>query len=144
MKRFIRCICLILVVSTMLGTVAFAAESRASSFFTKYSVYLYRESSTSRTFQVWFDVLATRTMTELGASTIKIQRSSDGVNWTTMKTFSKDDYSQMICSNTARHATYVTYTGLKDYYYRAYVELYAKDSTGTAYMPAYTSKIQLP
>lgn len=82
-------------------------------------------------------------MTELGASIIKVQRSSDGANWTTMKTFYKEDYSQMICTNTVCHAAYVTYTGTRGYYYRAYIELYAKNSSGTGIMPEYTSTIQL-
>lgn len=143
MKRFIRCACLLLVVLLMMGTAAFAAESRASYYFTRSSVYLYRETSTTRTFEVWFDVLATHSMQELGASTIKVQRSSDGVNWTTMKTFTKEDYSQMICSNTVQHDSYVTYTGTKGYYYRAVITLYAKDSSGTGIMTETTSKIQL-
>lgn len=144
MKRFIRCVCLVLVVACLTTNLAFAAENvepRASNFFWCSSVYLYQRSD--RTFEVWFDVSAVHTMDELGASVIKVQRSADGENWTTMKTYTKESYSQMIRSNTQYHADCVTYTGTEGYYYRAYIELYAKDSSGTGYMDRYTSSLLL-
>ena len=142
MKRFVRCICILMAAVILLTTPAFAAESvqpRSSSFFSGSSVYLYKLSGAS--FQVWFDVLATHSMEILGASTIKVQRSSDGETWTTMKTFRMGSYPQMICENTAWHADCVTYTGASGYYYRAFIILYAKDSSGTGEMYRYTSSL---
>lgn len=144
MKRFFRVISFFLVAVMLFSTVAFAAEeasARASNYFLASSVYLYKTTGT--TFQVWFDVKSVKTMDELGASMIKVQRSSDGETWTTMKTYSKADYPELICEDTVRHAACVTYTGTAGYYYRAYVELYAKKDTGTAYMPEYTSSMLL-
>lgn len=144
MKRFIRYISLLLVILVLFPIAALAAEEAtpwASNFFGGSSVFLYKTSNT--TFEAWFDVKAVRTMDELGVSVIKIQRSSDGEDWTTMKTFKKEDYSHLICEDTARHAECVSYTGTKGYYYRAYVELYAKNSSGTGYMPEYTSSMLL-
>ena len=144
MKRFIRCTCLLLVLSMMLVFPAFAAEAapRASNFFGSSSVYLCNISGTS--FEAWFEVTGVRTMDIIGAKTIKIQRSSDGSSWTTVKTFSMDSYSSLVDDNTAGHITGVSYTGSHGYYYRAYIQLYAKKGVNTATMDRYTSKIYIP
>ena len=144
MKRHIKCICLLLALVMVLSIPAMAAElydTRASSFFMSSSVYLYKTSS--KTFEAWFDVSAVRTMDKLGASKIKIQRSTDDENWTTVKTCTMDNYSNLVCENTASHESYVTYTGSSGYYYRAYIELYAKDEAGTGYWNRYTSSIYI-
>lgn len=142
MKRFSQCVCILLVLILILATPAFAAESstlRSSDYFVASSVYLWEISSTQ--FQVWFEVTATGRMDELGVSVIKVQRSTDTDSWTTVRTYYKEDYSNMICKNTSEHSDCVTYTYSSGYYYRAYVELYAKNSEGTAYYGCYTSSI---
>ena len=142
MKRFIQCICIILVMATLLAFSAQAAEvpmPRASNYFGRVSTYLWHTSGT--TFQVWFDVTAVRGMDELGTSEIKVMRSSDNVNWTTVKTFTKESYSQMIDYDTSCHASCVTYTGSTGYYYKALVTIYAKDSSGWAEDSWYTDTL---
>lgn len=114
-------------------------NTRGSNFFMASSVYL--EHTTGQTFQVWFDVTAVGMMDQLGASKVIIQRSSDNASWVNVRTFSKDTYSSMVCTNTSIHASYVTYTGASGYYYRAYVELYAKDGSSTGSAGKYTSSI---
>lgn len=144
MKRFVRSTCFLLAIIMTIAIPANASEStnvRSSSFFLSSSVYLYKTSTT--TFQAWFDVLGTGVMDKIGASEIKIQRSSDNSNWTTMKTYSMDDYTNMICENTGTHASYVTYAGTKGYYYRAYIKLYAKNESGSATWARYSSSIYL-
>lgn len=142
MKRFVRAICLLLVLSMALTIPALAAESRASHFFMSSSVYLCNVSGKS--FEAWFEVTGVRTMDVIGAKTIKIQRSSDGTNWTTMKTFSKDSYPSLVDTNTGTHAAGVSYTGSSGYYYRAYIQLYAKSGVNTGTMDRYTSSIYIP
>ena len=143
MKRFIHSVCLLLVVATVLTIPAMAVgEERASNFFMRTSTYLSKVSGT--TFKVWFDVTAVSPMDELGVKTIKIQRSSDKTNWSTMKTYSKDNYSQMIDEDATSHADCVTYTGSVGYYYRAYVVFYAKDGSNIGEYSMYTSTIKVP
>ena len=145
MKRFVRCTCLLLVLSMVLAVPAFAAESvepKSSSFFMSSGVYLCNISGNY--FEAWFDVTGVRTMDVIGAKTIKIQRSSDGSNWTTVKTFTMDSYSHLVYNNTAGHTAGVSYTGSSGYYYRAYVELYAKKGVNVGTMDEYTSKIYIP
>lgn len=140
MKRFIRCIALCLVMSVLLVTPAFAAESnnlRSSDFFLKSSVYL--STVSGNTFKVTFNVTATDIMDELGASMIIVQRrASSSDSWQNVKTYYPSSYAQMIDYDQVTHAASVTYYGTSGYQYRAYVELYAKNSAGNVgYMPEY-------
>lgn len=144
MKRFIRSTSLVLAILMILVTPAFAAEEsapRASSYFVSASVYLHKTSATS--FEAWFDVTGTHTMQKLGARSIKIQRSADGSNWETLRTYSMDSYSQLIGQNVFIHANCISYTGTPTYYYRAYITLYAKDSSGSAEWNLYTDPLKL-
>ena len=143
MKRFIKCICLALCLILVLSVPALAAgiDSRASDYFVSSAVYLYETSST--TFQAWFEVTCKRAMDKVGAKEIKIQRSSDNQNWSTVATYSMNNYSSLICENKAGHMACVTYTGTSGYYYRAYYNLYAKDDTGTGTWGVYSSSIYI-
>lgn len=145
MKRLIRSTCMIMVAVLLLTTPAFAAEAvdpRGSYFFMSSSTYLCNVSGTS--FEAWFDVTGTGIMDEIGVSFIKIQRSSDGSNWTTMRTFSKENYPDLLDYNTVTHAAGISYTGTRGYYYRAHIQLYAKNDMGIGTMNRYTSYIYIP
>ena len=144
MKLFTKYVCLILSLILLLAIPAQAAEvnARASEYFTASSVYLYKTSNT--TFQAWFEVTCKRTMDKVGAKEIKIQRSSDNQNWSTVATYSMNDYSSLIRNNEIAHVGYVTYTGTSGYYYRAYYNLYAKDDdTGTGTWGRYSASIYI-
>lgn len=144
MKRFIRCVSLILVFALVLVIPVSGVEAvseRSSNYFLKSTVYLYETSATS--FETWFHVTGVGTMEKIGASVIKIQRSSDNANWTTVKTFEMANYPSMVCDNTFTHVSCVTYTGTSGYYYRAYIKLYAKDSSGSAVWTRYTESIYI-
>lgn len=146
MKRFVRCVCLTLVLAMFFTTTAFATEAitpRASDYFSRFGGYLSLTSGTN--FGICFDVTATGTMTQLGAISVKVQRSADGSSgWTTMKTFNRSSYPQMIAENTGRHAATLMYTGTAGYYYRAYITFYAKNSSGIGQYTYYTSAIRVP
>lgn len=144
MKRFTRCICLVLVCVMLFSVTAFAAEQpapRGSDFFAASSVYFWNTSG--RNYEIWFDVTAVGTMTELGASKIQVQRSTDEVNWTTVKTYNKENYSQMTDTNTAWHIDCVSFTATTGYSYRAIVTLYARNSSGTGTMRETTTVLDL-
>lgn len=142
MKHFIRCVSLILVFSVFLATPALATEPRSSDYFVSNYTYLYKTSNTS--FQVWFDTLAFDTMSELGVSSITIQLSTSSTSgWVDIKTFTPSGYPQMMGSNVASHCNCVSYSGAIGYYYRACVEFYARNSSGSAYSVIYTTPIPL-
>lgn len=145
MKRFVQFICIALIFVTVFSCTAFAAEPvdpRASMFFGASSVYFWHVSGSQ--YQIWFDVTAKSTMTELGTSKIVVEQSSDLVNWTPVRTYRKADYSQMTTtSGTVRYANYVTYYPTDGYAYRAIVTLYAKNSNGTGEMDEETEILDL-
>lgn len=144
MKRFTRLVCIVLVAVLLLAVPAQAAEvnsSRASYYFGSSCVYLYQISETR--FQVWYEVAAVGTMDVLGASVVKVQRSADGNTWTTLSTFTKDEYTDMVRRDTCLFAGCISYTGTVGYYYRAIITLYAKKGTGVGEVTEYTSVLKL-
>lgn len=138
MKSAIKFLSLLLALSMCLVFPVSAEEISpyASNYFMAHSTYLGNGTSTS--FRVWFNVTAVSTMTKLGVSYIDIEESSDGVNWSVVKTYDMDDYGNLIGNNTHYHSGYVTYSSRQSgYQYRAYVKFYAKNSSGTATYGAY-------
>lgn len=144
MKRITKFTSLLLAVILLVSVpVAYAAETadqRASSYFMRNSAYLHGITSTG--FDVWFEVTAMGIMDELGVSSIRVEKSTDAVNWETVKTYYKSDYSQMIDYNSTSHSGCVSFGNRESgYYYRAYVMFYAKDNGNTGYYACYTSYI---
>lgn len=134
MKLFSRLICMLLIVSMMLVVPANAAV-QGSDFFVSHSCYLWETSSTS--FEVWFSVTAVDGMDMLGASEIRVQRSTDRSNWETVATY-YDVYNY----NTSSSSGHVTYSSVQPgYYYRARVTFFAENYSGTASYTDYTSYI---
>lgn len=133
MKKSIRFLSLFLAVVLLLAIPVSAAEISpyASNYFMGYGAYL--EEATSSSFEVWFTVTAVGTLEKLGVNYIDIERSSDGVNWSVVKTYTKESYSNLVASNAYYHSGHVTYTNKQSgYQYRAYVDFYAKNGSGTA------------
>lgn len=131
MKRLIQCVCLVLVLVTIL-VIPVSAEQISpwsSRYFSSFDAYLYYTSSTL--FQVWFEVAGTGIMDEIGVSVIEVQQSTDGTNWETVTTYYKENNPNMIARNTGAHSGYVSHAKISGYSYRAYVRFYAKNSSGT-------------
>lgn len=144
MKRFTQIVCLLLVFSVILTVPVSASESatsRGSYYFSSRMAYLHEISDNQ--FQIWIEVEAVDYMDKLGASEIVLQRSSDNSNWTDVKTFTKDSYTQLIRTNTTHHEAYVSYTGTPGKYYRAEVTFYAKKGSGEAEYSYTTESIKL-
>lgn len=134
MKRFTMLVCLLLIASMILAIPTLAAE-QASDFFMSHSSYLWEISDSE--FQVWFRVTAVEGMDVLGVREIKVQRSTDKSNWSTVQTYGGQyDY------DTSFYSGHVTYSSAEaGYYYRARVTYYAENSSGTATYIDYTSYI---
>jgi len=130
--------------ATVAAVPAYAAEAestRGSSFFMSTSTYIDRYGNS---LDLWFEVSAVRQMDELGARYIKVERSADGDDWSVVKTFSRDDYSNLICTKTGYHNGHVTYTGQSGYYYRIHVSYYAKSGQNSGVMDDYSSSVYIP
>ena len=145
MSRFIRCTCLLLAMTIALAVPAFAAETtepRGSRYFMNSGVFLCNVSGNS--FEAWFEVTGVDIMDAIGVNFIKIQRSTDGSNWTTVRTYTKESYPHLLDSNSITHTAGVSYTATGGYYYRAFIQLYAQKGIGSAIMNEYTSRIYIP
>lgn len=133
MKRFTQLVCLLLIIATFVAIPVSAAEGVSpwgSSYFGSSLAYFHKTSGNQ--YQIWIDVVAVGTMEKIGASEIIVQRSSDNSNWTDVKTYTKEVYTNLVASNDFAHETYVTYTATSGYYYRAEVTFYAKRGNGSA------------
>lgn len=121
---FVRLIVLLLVFSFIVPVYAQAAETesvqpRASAYLSSYGAYVYLPGNGQ--VQVYFDVTGTDDMDELGALSIAIYESTDGVNWTWKKTFTHDSTAGMLSYNDDFHTGHVTYNGVVGRYYKALV-----------------------
>lgn len=145
MKRWPRLISFFMAAIMLLAIPAFAEEEAtpmASRYIMSTCVYLDQTATTQ--FRVWYEVIALGIMDEVGAYKIKVQDSTDGQNWTTVKTYIPSEYPSMVIEDDIGHTGFVVYTGaVTGRYYRAYIILYAKNSSGEGHVSVYTDPIQL-
>lgn len=146
MKKLVRFVSVMLVLSLFLAVPAYAqseAEPRGSAFFGAYGTDLYKTGT--RSFQIWFDVTANLyDMDELGVTEIIVYRSPNRQSWSRMKTYTPEDYPEMLAYNTFSHVGYVPFNyATPGYYYRAYITFYAKNSTGIGERYVYTEILQM-
>ena len=128
----IRLIALLLILSLTIPAYATGANTvqpRASAYLDNYGAYVYLPGTGE--VQVYFNVMGTRLMDELGALSIAIYESTDGVNWTWKDTFKHDQTPGMLSYNDYYHSGYVSYDGIRGRYYKAYVCIWGgKDGDG--------------
>lgn len=123
------------------GALAEEAIPRSSEYINSQYVHL---SNSENNLEVSFTVYGKGILNDLGAHTIIIQRSRNGSSWTNVKTFYYTDagYAHMMGHQTHIHQSYVTYTGVSGYYYRALVKVWGGDGTSGDMSPAYTNIVQ--
>ena len=119
----IRLVALLLVVVVLSPVKVFAAETRASYYLSSYSAYVYPAGWGK--VQVWFSVDGLTDMDEIGALEIYLYESTDNENWTWVKTFEHQDYSDMLGYNDHYHDGHIEYNGTIGRYYKAYVCVWA-------------------
>lgn len=112
-----------------------SVQPYASRYLSAYNTYIYRVG-TDGEIHVWFDVMGTGDMDEIGVLSIILYESTDNTNWTRVKTFSHENYSSMLVEDDWYHASYVSYQGSESKYYKAYVCIWAGKNGGgdTRYM----------
>lgn len=104
-------------------------QPRASAYLDNYGAYVYLPGNGE--VRVYFNVTGTGYMDELGALGIYIYESTDGTNWTWIKTFKHDQTPGMLSYNDDYHSGYVSYNGVVGRYYKAYVCIWGgKDGQG--------------
>lgn len=136
-------ICLIFAIiipSTVSAATIEPVQPYASSYLTAYNTYICAMGSGR--IEIWYEVMATGNMDEVGTLSIRLYESSDNVNWTRVKTYSHENYSSMLAEDDYFHCSCVSYQGTAGKYYKAYVCIWAgKDGSGdTRYMWATSVK----
>ena len=138
-KVFLRVISICLVIALTVPLSVSAAQSEpimplASYYLDAYNTYIC-DMGNGR-LEIWFDVMGTGDMDEIGVLSIKLYESSDNTNWTRVKTYSHENYSSMLAYDDWSHISYVSYQGTAGKYYKAYVCIWAgKNGSGdTRYM----------
>lgn len=132
-------IALVLIVpQTALAATTDISQPYASKYLTSYSAYVYVTSSGE--VQVWFDVMGTGDMDEIGALSIILYESSDGTNWTRVKSFLHESTEDMLFEDDYYVSSHVSWAnGSTSKQYKAYVCVWAgKNGNGdTRYFWAY-------
>ena len=144
MRKYTSLIAFFVVLSLMFATampvVASSSEiesvlPRASYYLDAYSAYVHVTNSGQA--QVWFEVMGTGDMDEIGVLSILLYESTDGKTWTRIKTFSHENYgTTMLAEDDWYVSSHVSTQGVKGRYYKAYVCFWAgKNGSGdTRYM----------
>ena len=106
----------------------------ASKYLTSYNTYVCAMGSGK--VEVWFNVMGTGTMDEIGVVSIMLYESTDQINWTRVRTYSHENYASMLEESDYYHCSCVSYQGTAGKYYKAYVCIWAgKNGSGdTRYM----------
>ena len=120
----VKIITLILVFSliapySVLAATAEEIQPYASSYLTSYNTYICRVGSSGQ-IQIWFDVMGTGTMVEIGVLSIVLYESTDNINWSYADTFLHEDYDSLLVEKDWCHSSYVPYQGSTSKYYKAY------------------------
>ena len=107
---------------------------RASYYLDAYNTYIC-DMGNGR-MEIWYDVMGTGDMDEIGVLSILLFESTDNENWTRVKTYSHEKYPTMLAYDDWSHISCVSYQGIAGRYYKAYVCIWAgKDGNGdTRYM----------
>lgn len=131
---WIRYLAILLVFIYIVPTTASAIETetpsvRASDYLTSYNAYIYPAALGK--IQVYFSVTGVNYMDEIGALSVQLYESTDGDNWTWVKTYRHSTTSGMLGYDDIYHSGHVDYSGTIGRYYKAYVCIWAgKDGTG--------------
>lgn len=140
MKNLKRKIAVILVVALCLSSSAFASSivtPNASSYLTSYGAYCYAAGGGD--VAIYFNVTGNGTQNYLGAIDIILRQSADGgTTWTTVKTFTYVNYTNMMAQNVPYMNSYVTYyIGTPGYKYYAIIDFWGGSSLSVGDSRAY-------
>ena len=144
-QRTIQFFALLLALSAVFSSPALAA-SKGSDIVPHASYYLssYDASCTSsgKTISIHYDVTATGTMSNVGAISAFLYESSNGTNFTCVRSYYAAIEGNMLKQNAAFYGKTLTYSGTVGRYYYAIVNIYADNSSGSDVRAFTTRTIQ--
>ena len=107
---------------------AFGTETRGSDYFAAHSVDATPIGNGKIAFE--FDILATHTMTELGATFIKVYRENSDGTATLMRTYNQSNTSGLYTTNSNNKYGRVDYQGTVGNDYYAVISMYCENASG--------------
>lgn len=127
----IKIVCLCLVCALLLPVSVSAAESdsimpMASYYLDAYNTYVCAVGGGK--VEIWFEVMGTGFMDEIGTLSILLYESTNNSTWTHVKTYSHENYDTMLIEDDFYHSSCVSYQGVKGRYYKAYVCIWAGEN----------------
>ena len=122
-NKAFRVVAFLLSIVMLLPVGAMAVESKASLYLDSYSAYVY--PSGWGNVEVYFSVVGTNYMDEIGALEIKLYESRDNETWSCVKTYTYNNYSGMLGYDNYVHSGHVEYDGTTGRYYKAYICVWA-------------------
>ena len=129
-KKIVRGTSLLFAVLMLMSTSVFALDMRASTRIVSSSAIV--KAGTDDDLWIYFSINAVSIMDDIGANKIMIQRYS-GSRWVTESTLTPTNTPEMQTTNALRHSATIPYSPkYSGYSYRAVVDIYATNSTGTS------------
>lgn len=128
-ERFLCSVLTICMLAGLLCTSGHAVADRSSAYLDGYAASVTARSGGRLIVTV--DVSGVGSMTKIGASTIYIYESSDGVDFERVGTYHYEGYPNMMGSGTIYYKDAITYYGTPGYYYFASVYCYAENANGS-------------
>ena len=115
-----RCVALLLAIFLILPAIpasaADALQPRASDYLEYYNAYI--SCADGGVIKVYFQIVGTCELDELGVLELQLYESTDNTNWVWVATYASADYSNLMGHNEASYSSYVTYTqGISGRYY---------------------------
>ena len=132
-------LCLIMPMSAM-AAVADPIQPMASDYLNTYRAYMNNVGGGD--VQVWFRVLGTQTMDVIGAESITIEYSPNNSDWISLGELTPSNTSGLVTYNAQTYTSYVDYSGVVGFYYRAKVSVYAEKNGGSDSREIYTEVIR--
>lgn len=120
-------ICIILTPNVASAAVNPSTGPQASNYISTYLGYI---SKSGNTIQISYYVSGVGIMDSIGSPSIYLYESQDGMNYTMVKAFNCSSNPSMMAYNTQAHGGVLTYNGNANYYYKAYICVYAGRNGG--------------
>lgn len=130
----------LLLPSSVIAAVPDTVYPTASYYLSAYSAYICPLAEYD--IQIWWNVIGTGAMADIGTLRIRLYESTDNVTWTHVKTFHHTTYTQMLDHESGHSMDYVFYDGDHACYYKAYVTIYAGDETNGDSRYVWTGVVQ--
>lgn len=130
----------ILLICLSASLLCVGASARSSNYLDLYGVVLTPQSEGKIAITV--DVDGIRSMTQIGATTVYLYESTNGTDFTRIKTYDYEKYPIMMGSGRHFYKDIATYNGVAGRYYYAIGYCYAGDETGHDEKPYTTSVVR--